>query len=123
MKKVLLVEDNDDCANLVGWILESHEISCDWVTTGEEALQVTQQKNYDVIVMDIGLPGINGTETQQRLRSRADYKEIPIIAFTAQYQIESGSTLLDEGFTDLVFKPFDEKCLVRSILGNGQHED
>lgn len=113
--KVLVVEDNPDNMKLVTWILEDEDYEVTGVFNGEDCLSKVENENFDVILMDISLPGIDGKEVTRRLRSQAQFSELPIIALTAHAIKGEDEGILASGVTDLITKPLDEEILLERL--------
>jgi CheY-like chemotaxis protein len=104
-KKVLVVEDNKINQMITKKMLENKEIICELVDNGEEAIEMVRSNEYDLILMDVHLPGINGTEATEKIR--VFNKTIPVIALTAISLNENREMLLSFGMNDVVTKPFN----------------
>ena len=103
--RVLIVEDDVKLAGLIQRALQEQAALADAAHDGEDALWMAGATQYDVMVLDINLPGINGFETCQQLRaSRVD---TPILMLTARASITDKVTGLDAGADDYLVKPFD----------------
>ena len=105
-KRILVVEDEALNINLIKQILKD---SCqyDCVTSGEEAIKSVKEKKYSLILMDIGLKGIDGIQTLAEIRKIKDCKNIPAIAITAYAMKGDKSEFLKTGFSDYLSKPFN----------------
>jgi two-component system OmpR family response regulator len=103
--RVLVVEDEGKLASLIQKALREQGMVVDLASTGEDALWMAGSTRYDVVVLDINLPGIDGFETCRRLRD--DEVRTPILMLTARDGIEDRITGLDTGADDYVLKPFD----------------
>jgi signal transduction histidine kinase len=104
-KKVLVVEDNKINQMITKKMLENKEIICELVDNGEEAIELVRNNQYDLILMDVHLPGINGTIATEKIR--IFNKTIPVIALTAISLYENREMLLSFGMNDVVTKPFN----------------
>lgn len=104
-KKILLVEDNKINQMITKKIVEKMKIDCQICETGEDAIDLIKNNNYDLVLMDVHLPGINGTIATQEIRKFNNYT--PIIALTAISLYENREMLMSFGMTDVVTKPFD----------------
>ena len=104
-KKILLVEDNKINQMITEKMLKNKHILCDTIDNGEEAIALMQLNSYDLVLMDIHLPGINGTIATQMIREFD--KQTPIIALTAISLNENREMLLSYGMNDVITKPFD----------------
>lgn len=113
--RILVVEDNPDNSLLVTWILEDEGYQVTCVESGEACLATLSNEVFDLILMDISLPGISGKETTQRIRQMPDKKNIPIFALTAHAIQEEQKSIWDCGVDDLLTKPIEEALLLQSI--------
>ena len=103
--RVLVVEDEVKLAKLVRQGLRESGLLADVAVTGEDALWMAPANAYDVIVLDINLPGIDGFETCRRLRD--DGVRTPILMLTARDGVADRVAGLDTGADDYLVKPFD----------------
>ena len=110
-RKVLVVDDNVDAANSIAKILQlfGHEVRC--VYDGPSALAEAQASPPDVIVLDIGLPGIDGYEVARRLRAGKQFERTPLIALTGYGQAEDRARSRNAGFDHHLTKPVDPEVL------------
>ncbi len=118
--KILVVEDNKINQMITKKILTKMSLRCDIVDNGEEAVEMIKANKYDIVLMDIHMPGISGMEATKRVRSFD--KELTIFALTA-VTIEDKMHEFDEaGFTDIIPKPFKqeefEKKLYNALATN-----
>jgi two-component system OmpR family response regulator len=102
--RVLVVEDEVKLASLMRRGLREESIAADVAISGEDALWMTEEQEYDVVVLDVMLPGIDGFETCRQLRARA--YETPIIMLTARDSVQDRIAGLDGGADDYLTKPF-----------------
>jgi two-component system OmpR family response regulator len=103
--RLLVIEDDTRIASLVRDALLGERMLADVAPTGEDALWMAGATPYDVVILDIGLPGISGYETCRRLR--ADGVRTPILMLTARAEVEERILGLDTGADDYLVKPFD----------------
>lgn len=105
---VLAVDDNLDNLILLEFQLAA-VTNCNVVTatTGETALHLAEHNQPDLILLDIQLPDISGTEVAQRLRKLPATTKIPIVALTALARIEDRDRILDSGCDDYLTKPYE----------------
>lgn len=118
-KKVLLVEDNKINQMITQKMLEKRGISCNIIDNGEDAIEDVKINNYDLILMDVHLPGINGTEATSEIRKFN--RHIPIVALTAISLNENREMLLSYGMNEVITKPFEPEhfyTVVTSYLTN-----
>ncbi len=104
-KKVLLVEDNKINQMITQKMLEKRGISCNIIDNGEDAIEDVKINNYDLILMDVHLTGINGTEATSEIRKFNNH--IPIVALTAISLNENREMLLSYGMNEVITKPFE----------------
>ncbi|GLS24596.1 response regulator [Marinibactrum halimedae] len=106
--KILVVEDNPDNQKLVSWILEDEGYEYKCAATGEESLSLVDEERFDMVLMDISLPGMDGKETTRKMRERSNLKGLPIIAVTAHAIKGERESILESGVNGLITKPIDE---------------
>jgi two-component system, OmpR family, alkaline phosphatase synthesis response regulator PhoP len=103
-KKILVIEDEPTLARLLSYNLSQEGYETKVVDHGGEGLQAAQQQTYDLIVLDIMLPGLNGFEILQKLRQKGN--KTPIIILTARNAEEEVVQGLKSGADDYITKPF-----------------
>ena len=115
MKRIAVVEDNPDNRLLVQATLEDvYELS--EYETGSEAIEGLGEDLPDLILLDISLPGMDGTEVLDWIRKQDDLKETPVIALTAHAMAGDREKYISAGFNDYVTKPIvDEAVLTEAI--------
>jgi two-component system copper resistance phosphate regulon response regulator CusR len=110
--KLLVVEDDKTVGQYVKRGLEEQQYIADWVTDGAEALRVVSAVPYDLIILDLRLPSMNGLEVLRTLRDRG--LTLPVLVLTAQDSVEFKVDALRAGADDYVTKPFSfEELLAR----------
>ena len=117
--RILLAEDEKALARAVAKIFEKNNYSADVVYNGQDALDYIQDGNYDVAVLDIMMPKMDGITVLKKVRESGN--QIPILMLTAKGEIEDKVLGLDSGANDYLAKPFDTKELlarIRSITRN-----
>ncbi|MGX7051621.1 response regulator transcription factor [Leuconostoc palmae] len=116
MSKVLVIEDEENLAKFVGLELKHEGYEVETVLDGRSGLDAALENNYDVILLDLMLPELNGLEVARRLR---ESKKTPIIMMTARDSVIDRVSGLDYGADDYLVKPFAiEELLarIRSLL-------
>tara|TARA_A100000171_G_scaffold51005_2_gene63993 strand:+ start:7869 stop:10121 length:2253 start_codon:yes stop_codon:yes gene_type:complete len=113
-KQVLVVEDNKINQMITKKILEKNKMLCDVADNGMDAIKMTQEKNFDVILMDIHMPGISGIEATQKIREFD--KDLPIIALTAVTIDENLDDFYRAGFNEIIPKPFKTEEFFEKIF-------
>jgi len=112
MLNCLLVEDDRDLALAVIDHLELEQISCDYATNGIEGDLLLEQYRYDVIILDINMPGMDGLALCEQLRARGD--DTPILMLTARDTLAQKVEGFHAGTDDYMIKPFEiEELIVR----------
>ncbi|WP_421895160.1 response regulator [Marinoscillum sp.] len=120
--KILLVEDNPINQFVAGKFLSKWKCNVTIAENGHEAWEKVQADEFDIILMDLQMPGKNGFEATREIRnSDKVYKDIPIIALTATALLEEKNRALKAGMNDFVTKPFNPKELYEKILKNMTH--
>ncbi|WP_298536189.1 ATP-binding protein [uncultured Algibacter sp.] len=105
--KILVVEDNKINQMITKKILTKMELKCDIVDNGEDAVDMIKSNNYNIILMDIHMPGISGIEATKIVRSFD--KELTIFALTAVTIEDKMHEFEEAGFTDIIPKPFKQE--------------
>jgi len=112
--RILAAEDNEFNRLLMKFIFEKNKIPYDFAQNGKVAIEMAASHHYDIILMDIQMPEMDGLEATQLLRKQYG-DNIPIIAITANAIKEELDYYLKNGFTDYLTKPFEEKKLLQKI--------
>ncbi len=111
---VLIVDDVVDNIQMAMNILREENYNLTFSLSGEEALSLVNQHSYDIILLDIMMPNIDGFTVCERIKRIPEYADVPIIFLTAKADIDSISKAFEIGATDYVTKPFHaEELLVR----------
>ena len=103
--RILLIEDEKRLSHFIKKGLTENGFAVDQAFDGEEGLYLAQYESYDVIIMDVMLPKMNGIEMCQKLRTLK--KETPILILTAKSEVEDKIKGLDSGADDYLTKPFE----------------
>ncbi len=118
--KILVVEDNKINQMITKKILNKMSLYCDVVDNGEEAVERVKENKYDVVLMDIHMPGISGLEATKIIRTFD--KELTIFALTAVTLEDKMHEFDEAGFDDIISKPFKqedfEKKLYNALINN-----
>jgi len=119
--RILIVEDDTSLAAGIGRILEAEGYAVDLMKSGEHAAMAARQENFDLVILDVGLPGIDGFEVLRRLR--AEGRAMPVLLLTARDALDDRVRGLDLGADDYMAKPFampELAARVRALLRRGQ---
>ena len=111
MRKVLVVDDEKLIVKGIKFSLEQDEMQVDCAYDGEEALEKAKENQYDIILLDVMLPGLTGFEVCQAIR---EFSSVPIIMLTAKGEDMDKILGLEYGADDYITKPFDiQEALAR----------
>lgn len=112
---ILIVDDIPSNIRLMVSILDEHGYSVSYAQSGEDAIKLCEKTSFDLILLDIMMPGMDGFEVCGEIKAMPTYEEIPIIFLTAR--TDQGSILkgFEKGGVDYVTKPFNEKELLVRI--------
>jgi CheY-like chemotaxis protein len=114
--KILLVEDYKHSQIIVTRLLKKNDFdSIVVVENGQEALDAVRQQHYDLILMDMQMPVMNGFEATRRIRELEEYKETPIVALTAFAMKGDREKCLEAGATDYIPKPIDSQEFIQKV--------
>ena len=111
--RILLAEDEIPLARAIKKIFEKNNYSADAVHSGEDALMYLETGSYDVAVLDVMMPKMDGIAVLRTLRARGD--RIPVLMLTAKSEIDDKVLGLDSGANYYLTKPFDTKELLAAI--------
>jgi two-component system cell cycle response regulator DivK len=120
--RILVVEDNELNLKLVRDILSHAGYEVIEATTGEQCVALAAECDPDLVLMDLQLPGIDGTEAMRQLRANPRTQELPVVAVTAFAMREDREQAFRSGFDGYVEKPISARELpsqVRSFLQRG----
>jgi CheY-like chemotaxis protein len=115
MKKVLVVEDDNISMQLVCEILNAKGFKTEVASNGLDAIKMTENELYDLILMDIELPGMDGIETTRIIKNNLKYKDVPIIALTAYAMRGDKARFIDAGLDDYISKPLDVSDFIKRM--------
>ena len=124
MNRILLTEDDQSFGYILSEYLSMHDFQVEWVKSGEEALEKLERNTYQLVILDVMLPGIDGFEIASHIKKQ--HKDIPFIFLSAK------SLRIDQlkgfklGAYDYITKPVDEELLVakiRALIGQTSKVD
>ncbi|MFH0904362.1 MAG: response regulator [Methanobacteriota archaeon] len=113
IKKALIVEDNPINMELVMEILTANGIIADEAVNGEEAIEKVEKETYDLVLMDIELPGMDGVDATKLIKSK--HKNLPILALTSYAMKGDRERFIAAGFDDYIAKPIDVNSFIEKI--------
>ncbi|MBF0605566.1 MAG: response regulator [Nitrospirae bacterium] len=113
---ILLVEDNDLNRQVAQEILEAVALHVEIAKDGHEAIEKVEKLKFDLVLMDIQMPRMDGHETAKKIRKLPKLTKLPIIAMTAHVMAEERQECLASGMNDHVAKPIDRKKLYAVLM-------
>jgi DNA-binding response OmpR family regulator len=112
MTRILIVEDEERIVSFLEKGLRSSGYSTLAVSSGADALAIARDGDFDLVLLDLGLPGIDGREVLQRMRARGE--TMPVVVLTARDGVDDTVGALERGADDYITKPFRfEELLAR----------
>ena len=106
-RKILIVEDNEDNRELAVKVLRNKGFETVTAIDGEEAIEKAVSEKPDLILLDISLPKLDGYEVAKRLKNMEEFKETPIVAFTAHAMKGDREKVIAAGFEGYISKPIN----------------
>jgi len=110
---VLLIDDEEQFLKVLGERLETRGLQVNTVTSGEDALTLIDDKNYDAIILDLAMPGIDGIETLKLLKEKNP--DLEIIMLTGHATVQKGIEAMKLGAEDFLEKPVELSVLLERI--------
>ena len=114
-ERILVVDDEEDILELVRYNLAKEGYHVTGVITGEDALKKAGVEAFDLIVLDLMLPGIDGLEVTKKLKNNRATEQIPIVMLSAKGEEADIVTGLELGADDYITKPFSPRVLIARI--------
>ena len=113
--RILVVDDDKNIVQVVRTRLQSENYDVDVAFSGPEALNLWQENQYDVMITDMKMPGMDGLElmkTAQELK-----KTLPVVILTGHATVDNGIHSLEEGACEYLLKPFNTETLMLAVKG------
>lgn len=110
--RVLVIDDDDATTEMFKFILEPKQFEVHVVNTGAEGIEATQRFSPDVVVLDLLMPEMNGTEVCREIRS---FSQVPILVLSAVSKPGMVAQALDEGADDYLLKPITSSVLIARL--------
>lgn len=114
-EKIIIVDDEKDILELIEYNLNKNGYKTSTAGSGEEALNKIKDSNFDLILLDLMLPGMDGLEVCKKLKADKDKSKIPVIMLTAKGEEADIVTGLELGAEDYITKPFSPRVLLSRI--------
>ena len=111
--KVLLVDDEEDFTDALSKRLEARNLKVKTVNRGEDAVHMVDEHSFDVIILDLSMPGMDGLETLQRIKE--NHPDAEIIILTGHASVQNSVKAMKIGAEDLLEKPVDITALLHKI--------
>ncbi len=112
---ILLVEDNAVNQKIAGYMLNKQEALITYAMNGEEAIALLRGRNFDIVLMDLNMPGMDGFAAAKYIRNELR-NQVPIIALTADMFVNESDRCLEAGMNACISKPFEVENLSSLIL-------
>ena len=112
---ILIVDDNPKNLQILGNYLQEEGYLVEFALNGASALDWIKQSEFDLILLDIMMPEMDGFEVCKIIKSNPVYQKIPVIFLTAKIDTESIVTGFDLGAVDYIIKPFNQKELIARV--------
>lgn len=114
MKSILVVDDNQINLTIAGHMLKgAYDVSS--AASGEEALSLLDGKHFDLILLDVLMPGMDGFETLAKIREHDEWKDIPVIFLTADADDDTVERAEQNGVRGVVAKPFKKDVFLGKV--------
>ena len=111
--RVLLVDDEEEFLALLAKRLETRNLKVSKAASGEDAIEIVNKQDFDVILLDLAMPGMDGLETLQKIKN--DHPEADVIILTGHGTIQAGIEAMKLGADDFLEKPVDINVLMEKI--------
>jgi CheY-like chemotaxis protein/HPt (histidine-containing phosphotransfer) domain-containing protein len=117
--KVLVVDDNAVNLKVAAGIFSKYGIDISVATCGQDGIKKIESERYDLILMDMVMPDMSGSDVLKLIREKEDkyYKEVPVVALTAQNGTNAREEILNLGFQEYLSKPIKRRYLEQCLLG------
>lgn len=116
MKNILVVDDNQDIAELLKVVLEIAGYQCITANSGQQCLHLLEKNNFDLILLDIAMPGITGDDVLKKVKSDPALSHNKIVFITASSPTDDiEDNLKKQGALDVLKKPIHEDVLLRAV--------
>ncbi|MBN2322844.1 MAG: response regulator [Spirochaetes bacterium] len=115
MKRVLVIEDNESNRYMIRCLLEQNGFEIVEAVTGEGGVEAAARERFDLIIMDIQLPDINGLEATRRIRQSSGDGDVPIIAVTSYAMTGDKTRAFDAGCTAYIEKPIEPDKFIKHV--------
>lgn len=116
-RHALVVDDNPDITAMLAAVLRHAGYDVSTAHSAPDALEAALAEHFDVVISDIGMPGMNGYELAQALRALPEYNATPMVAVTGFAMYDDRDRAMEAGFNTHLSKPIDPVDLTQAISG------
>ncbi|NIM01096.1 MAG: response regulator [Acidobacteria bacterium] len=114
-QRILVVDDQQDIRDMTALVLSGAGYRVETAESGESALSTLVRDRFDLVLLDINMPGMDGWETLRLIRCDEELGDVPVVMFSVKGEIRDKVESLQEGATDYVTKPFIVDDLIDRI--------
>ncbi|MCR9063655.1 MAG: response regulator [Cytophagales bacterium] len=114
-KNVLIAEDSSVIQNLAKKILEFQNFKITAVKNGEQVIQLLEKESFDIVLLDINMPVMDGIECVQAIRENDATADMPVVAITGNARNYTEDEYKDAGFNEVLMKPLNFDMLVKVV--------
>lgn len=115
--RALLIEDNEQNRYLVTFLLEKHDFNVTHAPDGPTGISLAQEETFDIVLLDIQLPGMHGYDVARALRRNPAMANVPIVAVTSYAMVGDREKSLESGCTGYIEKPINPESFASDIQG------
>jgi CheY-like chemotaxis protein len=116
-RHALVVDDNPDITDMLAAVLRHAGFDVSIANSAQDALEAALAERFDVVISDIGMPGMNGYELARALRAVPEYRSTPLVAVTGFAMYDDRDRAVEAGFDAHLSKPIDPVNLAQTISG------
>jgi DNA-binding response OmpR family regulator len=113
--RILVVDDQQDILDVTSLVLSGAGYAVDTAGSGESALSALEQEPFDLVLLDINMPGMDGWETLRSIRCDDAMRDVRVVMFTVKGEIRDKIESLQEGAVDFITKPFVVDDLIERV--------
>jgi DNA-binding response OmpR family regulator len=114
-RRILIVDDQLDIREMTALVLSGAGYTADTAGSGEAALDALGQQPYDLVLLDINMPGMDGWETLRLIRADDALELLPVVMFSIKGEMRDKIESLQEGAVDYITKPFEVDHLIERV--------
>ena len=114
-RRALIVDDVSDVTDMLSVLLTHAGYDVSTASRAQDAIVLARERQFDVVISDIGMPEMNGYQLAEALRSLPGYESVPMVALTGYSMFDDRGRSLTAGFNEHVTKPIDPRALLELI--------